>query len=133
MGLVTEGKVKPEKKRAGHILGESFYEELIEIKDNIQLDKNLFGFFSKCFLVNKVLARYNFFLKLFEQREKFRFLVKRKVEGKNKVTRDLSSSIIEKINGYEIIKNELARKEKRDFTAIDIVYRHCLYRYRHCL
>ena len=35
------------------------------------------------------------------------------------MTRDLSSSITEKSNGYEIIKHELARKE---FVPIDIVY-----------
>ena len=38
------------------------------------------------------------------------------------MTRDLSSSIIEKFNGYEIIKHELARKEKAELTPIEIVY-----------
>ena len=39
------------------------------------------------------------------------------------MSRDLSSSIIEKFNGYEIIKNELARKEKVELTPIEIVYK----------
>ena len=38
------------------------------------------------------------------------------------MTRTLSSSVIKKFNGYEFIKQNLARKEKTDFTAIDIVY-----------
>ena len=38
------------------------------------------------------------------------------------MTRSLSSSVIEKFNGYEFIKQKLTRKEKVDFTAIDIVY-----------
>ena len=38
------------------------------------------------------------------------------------MTRDLSSSIIEKFNGYEIIKHKLARKEKAELTPIEIVY-----------
>ena len=38
------------------------------------------------------------------------------------MTRDLSSSIIEKLNGYEIIKRELARIEKVEFAPIRIVY-----------
>ena len=63
-----------------------------------------------------------FFLKFFERRDKFRFLIKKKVEGKNKVIRDLSSPIIEKSNGYEIMKHELARKVKVEFVPIDIVY-----------
>ena len=36
--------------------------------------------------------------------------------------RDLCSSITEKFNGYEIIKHQLARKEKIEFTPINIVY-----------
>ena len=48
---------------------------------------------------------------------------KNKVEGENKVTQDLSSSIIEKVNGYKMIKHSLARKEQIEFTPIDIVYK----------
>ena len=33
----------------------------------------------------------------------------------------MSSSIIKKFNGYEIIKHKLARKEKVEFTPINIV------------
>ena len=50
-----------EKGKANDVLGKGFYEELLEIKDDIQLDKTLFGFFDRCFLVNKVLAKYFFF------------------------------------------------------------------------
>ena len=49
-------------------------------------------------------------------------MIKKKVKGKIKVTRDLSSPIIQKSNGYEIIKHELARKEKVEFVPIKIVY-----------
>ena len=38
------------------------------------------------------------------------------------MARTLSSSVIKKFNGYEFIKQNLARKEKTDFTAIDIVH-----------
>ena len=38
------------------------------------------------------------------------------------MTQDLSRSIIEKFNGYEITKHELARKEKVEFFPTDIVY-----------
>ena len=44
------------------------------------------------------------------------------VEGKHKVTRNLSSSVLGKFNGYETIKNILARQEMREFVPIDIVY-----------
>ena len=73
MFRITEGKVALEKNIANNILRKDFYEGLVEIKDGIQLDKTLFGFFNGCFLVNKVLAKHNFFLKFFERRDKFRF------------------------------------------------------------
>ena len=41
--------------------------------------------------------------------------------GKNKVTRNLSSSAVENFSGYEMIKQRLARKE-RNPTPINLVY-----------
>ena len=38
------------------------------------------------------------------------------------MTRNSSSSVFEKYNGYENIKQNLACKEKIDFTQLDIVY-----------
>ena len=62
----------------------------------------------------------NFFNKFFEKRDKYRFLIKKKVVGKNTVMRNLSSSVIKKFNGYENIKLKIARKEKTDFTPLEI-------------
>ena len=38
------------------------------------------------------------------------------------MTRNLFSSVFEKFNGYEIIKQDLACKEKIELTPINIVY-----------
>ena len=38
------------------------------------------------------------------------------------MTRNLSSCVIEKFNGYETIRMEIERKEKLDFNLINIVY-----------
>ena len=77
MFRISEGKVL-DKNKAKDVLGKDFYENLLEIKDDIELDKTLFGFFNRSFLANKVLAKYNAFLKFFERRDKFRFLIKKK-------------------------------------------------------
>ena len=45
-----------------------------------------------------------------------------KVETENKVARDLSSSVIEKFNGYEVIKHKMGHQEKVNLTPINIVY-----------
>ena len=44
------------------------------------------------------------------------------VKGKNKITRDLSSSVTEKFNGYQTIKYKLACKEQMDHEPLCIVY-----------
>ena len=111
-GLIVEGKIEPDRKKAKDIFGENLYGDLIDVKDEIQLDRTLFVFFNRCFLVIELLSKYDYFLKFYERREKFRFLINKKIERKNKVTRDLSSSAIEKFNGYELIKHELNGKKQ---------------------
>ena len=44
------------------------------------------------------------------------------MQWKNKVARDLSSSVIEKFNGYESIRPQLAHQERIEFIPINIVY-----------
>ena len=46
------------------------------------------------------------------------FLYIKKVQGKNKVTRNLSSSVIEKFNGYEIIRGQLSCQEKIEISPV---------------
>ena len=52
----------------------------------------------------------------------FSFLIQKKAHGKNEVTRNLSSSVVEKFNSYEMIRQNLARKERVDIIPVDIVY-----------
>ena len=48
--------------------------------------------------------------------------MKKKVQGKNEVTRNLSSPVLEKFNGYEMIRNDLSFNEKVELILIDIMY-----------
>ena len=68
-GLVTymtEGEEENDWGKIQETRGNDFYNDLLEIKDDIKLDRSIFGFFDKCFLANQVLAKHNFFLKFFE-------------------------------------------------------------------
>ena len=120
MCIKIEGKEKPKRERAKEVLGENFYEELFEIKEEIKLERPAFG----CFLVNQLISKYGYFFKFFERRDKYRFLVIKKVDAKdkNKITRNLSSSVIEKFHGYQTVKHGLAHKEQIDLEALCIVY-----------
>ena len=52
----------------------------------------------------------------------YRFLIKKKATEKNEVTRNLFICILEKFNGYEIIRNNLCRKERIYFIPINMFY-----------
>ena len=114
--------VKPKKEDAQQILGDDLYFKLLEIESETLLDKTHFRFFDRCYTRNNVLAKYGFFLKFFERRNVYRFLIKKKVQGKNEVTRNLSSCVLEKFNGYETIRSDISNKKKLDFMPINIVY-----------
>ena len=73
-----------DKNKIVEVLGEDIYNDLLEIKDEIKLDRTLFGYFDRCFIANQVLAKHNFYLKFFERRDRFRFLIQKKVQGKMK-------------------------------------------------
>ena len=45
-----------DKTKIVEVLGEDFYNDLLEIKDDIKLDRTLFGYFDRCFIANQVLA-----------------------------------------------------------------------------
>ena len=111
-----------DKNKIIQVLGKDFYHDLLEIKDEIKLNRILFGYFNRCFVANQVLSKHNYFLKFFERRDMFRFFIQKKTQGKNEVTRNLSSSVVEKFNGYEMIRQNLARKERVDIIPVDIVY-----------
>ena len=68
------GNEKLRTERVKEVPGEKLYEELLEIKD-----RSAFRFFNKCFLVNQLISKYGCFLKFFERRDKYRFLINKKL------------------------------------------------------
>ena len=44
------------------------------------------------------------------------------MRGKNNTIRGLSSSVIQKFNGYEILKHQLKDQEKQFHEPVDIIY-----------
>ena len=86
-----------QKVKIAEVLSSDFYNELIEIKDEIKLDRTTFGYFNQCFKVNDVSSNHNFFLKFFERRDVFRFLMQKKVQGKSQLTSNFSSSVLKSL------------------------------------
>ena len=68
------------------------------------LDHSVFGFFDRSQVINEVLSEYGYFLRFYERRNKFRYQLRQKLKEKNQMKRELSACIIQKFNGYELLK-----------------------------
>ena len=86
------------------------------------MDHSLFGFFERCQKINEVLAENGYFLRFYERRNKFRYQIKKKLKDKNETRKELSACVVQKFNGYELLRNHLHSREKIDFVPIDTVY-----------
>ena len=90
-------------ENAENVLGPKFFIELKKIEKVSMLDHPIFGFFDRCREINNVLSEFGFFLRFYEKRSKFRFQLRQKLKDKNHIKRELSTCIIQKFNGYELL------------------------------
>ena len=79
-------------------------------------------FNNNCYEINYLLSKYNYFLRLFELKSKFQHLTM-KDEKKQNIVRQISSCLTEKYNGFHATSTEFARKERKIFKPIDIIYK----------
>lgn len=73
---------KLDKRNAQKILVGGLYFDFKEVESGTLLDKTLFGFFEKCYEINRVISKHGFFLKIFERRNMFRFHIKKRTKKK---------------------------------------------------
>ena len=79
-------------------------------------------FFNMCYDLTIILSEFGYFLRVFELKKKFRYLFLKNPD-KQTVVKTLSSCITEKFNGFTIIRNEYAKKVRKEFSPIDIIYK----------
>ena len=84
---LTRGKVES-------VLGRGNF---CDLKDQLKLETSIYGFFDKCALANKLPAKRQSSLKFYERTDRCRYLIKGGPIGINKITLDLSSSIIKSL------------------------------------
>ena len=122
-GLMSEKtKNRPNFDQFKEILGQDFYLALKEIEPDVMLDHTIFGFFERCSIMNEVLAKFGYFLRFYERRNKFRYQLRQKLKTKNEMRAELSTCVIQKFNGYDLLRANLKYSEKKDLLLIDIVY-----------
>ena len=118
-----------EKEKKTDICNKNEFEKVTDEKLIEQLDENKYQFIldlqkfnNNCYEIYSFLSNRNYFLRVFELKNKFRHLTMKELLGK-KIIRDISSCITEKYNGFQTISIEFARKEKKTFKPIDIIYK----------
>ena len=72
--------------------------------------------------MNEVLAKFGYFLRFHERRNKFRYQLRQKLKSKNEMRAELSACVIQKFNGYDLLRPNLKYLEKKNLIPIDIVY-----------
>ena len=98
------------------------YSEINSIKDKCILDLNVNHFEEMCYNLNDILLKENMFLRIYEIKDKFRYLFHENKDSKN-CLRSLSSCIKEKFNGFGRAELKLSTKEKTDLIPINILYK----------
>ena len=97
--------------------------DLFEIKSLLRLDgdDNL-NFENQCFQINTILSRHDMFLCVFELKDKFRYIIKQNSEEK-KFFNELSACVVERFNGFTIVRLEFDNEIRKEFTPVDIIYK----------
>ena len=89
--------------------------------EKIEFSLDLQEFNNNCYKINEILIEFGFFLRVFEQKKKYRQLLIRKPEKQNQV-KQLASCLIQKYNGFQVIKSLFNKRQRRTFTPLDIIY-----------
>ena len=87
-------------------VGVDLSSDLFKIKSSLRLDgEDSLNFENQCFTVNTILSRHNLFLRVFELKDKFHYLIKQNSEQK-KYVNEVSACVIERFNGFTIVRLE---------------------------
>ena len=121
-GLMFQKTKKTDLDLAKEILEADFFLQLKEIEPDVMLDHTIFGFFERCTKMNEVLAKFGYFLRFHERRNKFRYQLRQKLRTKNEMRAELSACVIQEFNGYDLLRANLKYFEKKNLVPIDIVY-----------
>ena len=117
----TGFKDKCDKEEFERNIDQSLIEKLNQ-PEKFECILDLQKFHDMCYEINSILSKHNYFLRVFELKNKYRrFSMKDK--SKQKIVRQLSSCLIEKYRGFRVISMEFEKKQRKLFKPIDIIYK----------
>ena len=88
--------------------------------EKFQFAIDLKKFNNTCHLINSVLSNHNYFLRVFELKNKFRYLSMKEPKKQN-IVRQTSSCLSKKYNCFQVISIEYARKQSKNFKRIYVI------------
>ena len=103
-------------------IGLALSHDLFEIKSLLRLDQDVLNFENQCFQINTILSKHNMFLRVFELKDKFRYIIKQNSEQK-KFFSEVSACVVERFNGFTIVRLEFDNEIRKEFTPVDIIYK----------
>ena len=112
----NEGQLKEDLRN------DQLYNTLSNLKENLRLHLHIQKFENQCRSVNELLNKNVPFLRVYELKDKFCYLIKQNSEKKT-FLRELSSCVIKKFNGLNIFRVEFSENVRQPFTPIDIIYK----------
>ena len=77
--------------------------KIYHLKDFLKLDLKVSTFEDQCYTINHILIKHNLFLRVYEEKEKFRYITNTE-KDKRKITREISSCVKEIFNGFIIVR-----------------------------
>ena len=98
------------------------FTKLYHLQDFLKLDLKVSTFEDRCYTINHILNKFNLFLRVYEEKEKFRYITNTE-KDKRKIIREISSCVKEKFNGFIIVRVDFDNEIQRNFSPIDIVYK----------
>ena len=103
------------------IVGKDLFEEINQPeKFKFIIDQHYF--FIMCYHIAMILAKFGYFLPIYELKKKYRYLFMKKLD-QQKMVKQLSSCLTEKYNGFTVIRIEHEKKERKNFEPLDIIYK----------
>ena len=75
-----------------------------------------------CYQITMILAKFGYFLRVYELKKKYRHLFMKKPD-QQKIVKQLSSCLTEKYNGFTVIRIEYEKKVRKNFEPLDIIYK----------
>ena len=103
-------------------MGTELYGKLLGLKERLQLKLDHHRFEEQCFDINKTLIEHGYCLRVFEAKNKSITVMKRDSEIQE-MKKNVTSCIVKKFRGFDIVSIASDRRQRTKFSPIDIIYK----------